>query len=543
MKRDLNKLQKTEFDVIIVGGGVYGCAAAWDASLRGMKVALIEKGDFGGATSANSLKTIHGGLRYLQTLDLKRFRESVRERKLLMKIAPHLVHPLPVAMPTYGHFMKGPEVMFAGLLANDVLSCDRNMGMDAQKRLPNGRVISGEQCMKRVPGIDPARVNGAATWTDAMVYSSERMTLAYVQSAVEEGAVAANYVRAAGVIERDGRVAGVKVEDALSGEAFEIKARSVLNTSGAWVEQLANQKDLFNRSTAMNIIVKRRLLKEGAAGITAPYQYALPGGGTNKGRHVLFMSPWREYTIIGTYHRPYTGDPDAMTVTREEVECFLKEVNAGYPGDPISIDEVSFVHKGFLPMDGVNPKTGEVSLAKHYKFAQPDSGPKGLVTLAGVKYTTARDVAMKAVNRIARLVPGSWKRCATAKVRLFGGEIDSFDAHLSALYAKAPAASAAHLAKCYGTAAGDILSYPADLLHPVPGSAEVLKAEVLHAVHQEMAMTLADVVLRRTDLGSGEQPSDETLKAVANLMARELGWDAERIAKEIAQTQSLYFKA
>ena len=543
MKRDLKALQNTVFDVIIVGGGVYGCAAAWDAALRGMKVALIEKKDFGGATSANSLKTIHGGLRYLQTLDLKRFRESVRERKLLMKIAPHLVHPLPVAMPTYGHFMKGPEVMFAGLLANDVLSCDRNIGMDAQKRLPNGRVISRSECLRRVPGIDPARVNGAATWTDAMVYSSERMTLAYVQSAVEEGAVVANYVRATGVIEVDGRVAGVRVEDALSSEAFEIQGRSILNTSGAWVEQLADQKDLFNRSTAMNLIVKRKLLKDSAAGITAPYEYALPGGGTNKGRHVLFMSPWREYTIIGTYHRPYTGDPDAMTVTRVEVEAFLKEVNAGYPGDPISIDEVSFVHKGFLPMDGVNPKTGEVNLSKHYKFAQSENGPAGLVTLAGVKYTTARDVAMKAVNRIVRLVPGNWKRCATAETRLFGGEIDSFDAHLSAVKAKAPAASAAHLAKCYGTVAMEMVNYPADLLDTVPGSTEVLKAEVVHAVREEMAMTLADVVFRRTDLGSGEQPSEETLKAVAGLMAEELGWDAKKIAQEMGSTQSFYFKA
>ncbi|MCK5146651.1 glycerol-3-phosphate dehydrogenase/oxidase [bacterium] len=541
MKRDLKALQNTVFDVVIVGGGIYGCAAAWDASLRGMKVALIEKGDFGGATSSNSLKTIHGGLRYLQTLDLKRFRESVRERKILMKIAPHLVHPLPVAMPTYGHFMKGPEVMFAGLMANDVLSCDRNIGMDTQKHLPNGKVISREECLKRVPGIDPARVNGAATWTDAMVYSSERLTLAYVQSAVSRGAIAANYVQALGIIEENGRAAGVKVKDSLTGEEFEIKARSVLNTSGAWVEQLADQKDLFKLSTAMNIIVKRHLLKGNAAGITAPYEYTLPGGGTNKGRHVLFVSPWREYTIIGTYHRPYIGDPDKMTVTREEVEAFLKEVNAGYPGDPISIDEVTFVHKGFLPMDGVNPETGEVNLCKHYKFAHAGSGTEGLITLAGVKYTTARDVAMKAIDRVAHTISGSWKSCATASTRLYGGEIDSFESFASDVKSKAPAGSAEHLAKCYGTAAYSLLSYPSDLLDIVPGSAEVLKAEIVHSVRQEMAVTLADIILRRTDLGSGEYPGDETLKAVAKIMGSELDWNKSRIAKEIESTRSRYF--
>ena len=541
MKRDLKALQDKVFDVAIVGGGIYGCAAAWDAALRGMTVALIEKEDFGGATSANSLKTIHGGLRYLQTLDLKRFRESVRERRLLMRIAPHLVHPLPVAMPTYGHFMKGPEVMFAGLLANDILSGDRNWGMESQKRLPNGRVISRDECLRRVPGIDPHRVNGAATWTDAMVYSSERMTLAYVQSAVSQGAVAANCVKAVEVLQENGKVSGIRVQDALTGETFDIRSRSVLNTAGAWVERWSGEKHLFRLSTAMNLVVKRKLLEGNAAGITAPYEYTLPGGGAHKGRHVLFMSPWREYTIVGTYHRPYEGDPDALSVSEAEVADFLKEVNAGYPGDPIGLDEVGFVHKGFLPMDGVNPKTGEVMLTKHYRFSQ--AGPQGLISLAGVKYTTARDVAQKAIGRVAKQVPGPWKRCATAKTRLVGGAIDSFDHFLSDVEAQAPAGSATHLARCYGTEVRAILAYPAELLKPVTGSDEVLQAEVVHAVREEMAQRLADVILRRTDLGSGAYPGDTTVTAVAELMAAELGWDTTRIAQEIEHTRGKYFRA
>ncbi|RKY80337.1 glycerol-3-phosphate dehydrogenase/oxidase, partial [candidate division KSB1 bacterium] len=142
MKRNPNELTDREFDVIIVGGGIYGATIAWDAVLRGFSVALIEKDDFGGNTSSNSLKIVHGGLRYLQQLDIKRVRESVRERRIMLTIAPHLVQPLSCLMPTYGHFIKGPEVMFCGMLLNDILSADRNIGVDPLRKIPNCRIIS-----------------------------------------------------------------------------------------------------------------------------------------------------------------------------------------------------------------------------------------------------------------------------------------------------------------------------------------------------------------------------------------------------------------
>ena len=173
MIRNLSQLQGRKFDVLVVGGGIYGVCTAWDAALRGLSVALVEKGDFGSATSSNSLKIIHGGLRYLQHADLKRVRESTAERRTLMRIAPHLVHPMPCLMPTYGHALKGKEAMAVALFLNDLVCFDRNGLSDPQKHIPRGRVISKKECMSLIPGVNERELSGGALWYDCQLYNSE----------------------------------------------------------------------------------------------------------------------------------------------------------------------------------------------------------------------------------------------------------------------------------------------------------------------------------------------------------------------------------
>ena len=550
MKRNPNELTDREFDVIIVGGGIYGATIAWDAVLRGFSVALIEKDDFGGNTSSNSLKIVHGGLRYLQQLDIKRVRESVRERRIMLTIAPHLVQPLSCLMPTYGHFIKGPEVMFCGMLLNDILSADRNIGVDPLRKIPNCRIISKDKCLELLPLIDPGNVTGGAMWTDAQMYSSERLLLAFIKSASKNGACAVNYMEAGELINKNGKVIGVKAHDRLSGTSIEIRGRIVINAAGAWAPLLlgktSDKNGIFNLSTAMNLVLSKNLFPETAAGIYGRYEYEIPGNGVWSGRRVLFATPWRGKTIIGTYHRPYTEKNVSLSVKRTEVEEFLKEVNSAVPGENITPEDVTFVQKGFLPMDRISRKTGEVILTKHYKIIdhKKQDGIEGLVSVIGVKYTTARDVAEKVMNVAQKKLQGRKHPSHSEFIKISGGDISSFAELSNEAVKNAPDLSektVRHLVHCYGTEYSKILDLNSRIKGGlVTGSDEVLEAEVVYAVREEAAQKLSDVVLRRTDLGSMGHPGKKAVENCADIMAKELRWSDSRKQEEIDETEKIY---
>lgn len=553
MKRDLNALSNQEYDLLIIGGGIYGATIAWDAVLRGLSVALIERSDFGGGTSANSLKIIHGGLRYLQTLDVERMRESIRERRILMGIAPHLIHPLHCVMPTYGHLMKGKAVMLVGMCVNDMISFDRNRLGDPEKTIPRGRVISKTECLKLIPGIDGKRVTGGALWTDAQMYNSERLTLSFILSAAYEGCAAANYVEARELIKNNGRIRGVKAVDGLSGNDVEIHAKCVVNATGGWIddvlEGVTSNSDRVHLSTAMNLVVRRRLLKTCAAGVTGQFQNTLTDGSVYRGRRVLFMTPWRNFTIIGTFHRPLQGNGDGMKVREDEIETFLEEINSAIPENPLSREDVTFFHKGFLPMDGIDAKTGEVKLTRHYQIFdhKREDDLENLISVVGVKYTTARDVAEKAVDLVFEKLGRKTPRCASGQMTLLGGKIQRFDDFLSqALDQKTVNIKESVMQRLvynYGSQYPRILAYGENdpgHLKTLLESSDVLAAEILHSVREEMALKMTDVVLRRTGLGSGGHPGNESLKSVASIMSEELGWDGTRVKEELEDMNAIY---
>ena len=553
MRRNVQDLTGREFDVLIIGAGVYGAALAWDAASRGLSVAVIDQADFGAKTSANSLKTVHGGLRYLQTLDLKRVFESVTERKTYLKIASHLVHPLPVVMPTKGHAMKGPEILWAGLLANDILSCTRNTGMDPQKKIPMGRIISRAACYYMLPGIHLDKVSGGASWTDAQMYSTERMTLAFIQSAVQAGAVAVNYLSFLSFLKTDNKVCGIETCDVLNDREVEIRAKLVINAAGGWVDKVIQNGGPFkqqrvNLSTAMNIVVNKNILSESAAGIYSRFRYNRPDGKTYRGSRVLFVSPWRDYTIIGTFHKPYDGHPDALSVRDDEIFSAIEEFNGAYPGSLIQPEDVSFAHKGFLPMSHVHSKTGEVNLSKHYRIIDHAREDKleNVISVIGVKYTTARDVAQKVIDLAAAKLSGKAGKCITSKTPLVGGDIHRFSRYMQQVIENDPYdldnAVIGRLIRLYGTEYPEVLRYidkDAKWGQCIDQS-NVMAAEIVHAVESEMAQKLSDVVLRRTDLGSGKNPGDKALRQCAEIMAAELGWDAQRINSEIEEVKAVY---
>ncbi|MFQ5636711.1 MAG: FAD-dependent oxidoreductase [bacterium] len=555
MKRDLTLLRDKQFDVLIIGGGIYGVCTAWDAALRGLSVALIDKNDFGSATSSNSLKIIHGGLRYLQHADFKRMRESIQERRVLMHIAPHLVHPLTCVMPTYGHALKGKEVMSVALRINDIVGFDRNKSADPNKFMPNGKVLSKSDCLDLIPGVDEAGLTGAALWYDCQVYNSERLLISILHSAVEAGATVANYVEMTGFTTDADAVTGVTIKDGLSGDTFDICARVVVNNSGPWVNDVLahlNGRQISSGtrlSYAMNLVVKKQVFPKYAVGVWSKTQFKDNDAVLSKGSRLYFITPWRDYTVIGTTHDHYEGKASDFDVSEEAVVAFIEELNHTLPSLDIKREDVTLIYRGILPIEENHPGAGDIKLLKQYQIVDHHSrdGLDGLITVIGVKYTTARDVARHAVDHVLRKLKRQPVESQTNQTPVYGGRIERFDDFLKQekrkKLNKLNDQDIERLIHNYGSEYHKIIELgdeKPDWLENVSNS-RVFKAEIVNAVRNEMAVKLSDVVRRRTELGSAEYPGDDAVKECASVMADELCWPEGRVRDEIKETKDIYF--
>lgn len=543
MQRNLAKLTEQTYDLCIVGGGIYGATLLWEATLRGLHAVLLEKDDFGSATSANSLKTIHGGVRYLQHADIKRMRESMNERRVLMRITPHLVHPLPVLIPTYGHGMKGREIMALAMIANDLLSIDRNSLDDPQKRIPSGRTLSKSETLALLPHIKQDKLTGAALLYDAQVYNSERHILSFVQSAVEKGADAANYAEVNDFLRTGDRIEGVTACDKLTGEQFAVRARWVINTAGPWVNRLIDRAHLSGTAEpvalakAYNVVVPK-LFDKYAVGIYANRPYQDVDAVLKRSGRLLFVSPWRDTSMIGTEYTPYDGNPDHLAVSEGEITAFLNDFNDAYPQAQLTPDDVRFVHQGLLPMYPDASKSGQVQLHKHYSIRDHRAqGITGLTSIIGVKYTTARDVAQHVTDWLFK---SAWEkdppRSQSAHIRLHGGQIDHYDDFMAQAVTDhrrhLSGAGVRQLVANYGSAYTNVLKHLPDTFDD-EGTA-LIEAQTRHAIHCEMAQKLSDIIFRRTELGTAGDPGDAAIGTAARTAAGMLGWDEMRTEHEIS---------
>jgi len=541
------------YDLLIIGGGIYGACVAWDASLRGLSVALVEKSDFGSATSANSLKIIHGGLRYLQHADFRRMRESIRERTTLMRIAPHLVHPLPVLIPTYGHGMRGKEVLSVALVVNDLVSFDRNRLDDPQKHIPRGRTISRRECLQLLPGIPEQGLTGGAIFYDAQVYNSERFTLSFLRPAAKAGAHLANYVEVTGFLQEGDRVTGVEAKDLLTGDRFDIRAKMVLNICGPWVNHVLG---LLNGrrpqpgvrcAKAINLMT-RRLFHTYAVGVLGQNGYRDADAVISKGSRFLFITPWRGQSLIGTAYTVYNEDPDDFKVTEKDVQNLLNEINQACPSASLKREEISFVHGGLVPMSETDRETGYVQLAKHYQIHDHrNEGVKGLLSVVGVKYTTARHVAERVIDLVFEMRGQKPPRSTSSITPLHGGQIERFETFLHTEIGKRPYGldeeAIRRLIYNYGSAYPEVLRYLDRDVHGGQKRTDrlaVLEAEILHGVHEEMAQKLTDVVFCRTELGTAGHPGDDILRFCAEVMGTELGWSEARIRRELQEVNEVF---
>ena len=545
----LASLANETFDVLVLGGGIGAACAAWDASLRGLKVALVERLDFGAGTSAHSFKVLHGGIRYLQHLDLPRLRESCHERGSFLRIAPHLMQQLPVAVPTFGYGIQSRWVLASAFAVLELLTFDRNRGLsDRARTIPAPYLLSRSELLQRFPGLPREGLTGAGVFYDGQIRNPPRAVLAIVQAAMDAGAVAANYCEADRLIVRNGAVCGAEVRDVLGNERFAVRAAVTVNAAGPYAldflrrsEQSVRANVPFSRDMA--IVIPRQLDPELAVAVQT--RYADPDAVLSRGNRHLFMAPWRNrYTLIGVNSRVYTGSPYELKVTEPEVAEFVAEINEAYPGLQLKLEDVAAVNAGLLPFGENTQGAKDLSFGKRsvvIDHAQSD-GLQGLVTGMSIRWTMGRLLGRHVTDLAEGKVRGGVSASRTDRTPVRGGDIVSLAAVEKDLRAAAPQLSTtqvSRIASNYGADWNAVVGPQQSERQVIVGS-DYLISELQHAVHHEYAATLTDVVLRRLDLGSGERPSEATLAACADLVASELGWSATRRASELQRVRASY---
>jgi glycerol-3-phosphate dehydrogenase len=530
MLRDLTRLTAELHDVLVVGGGIHGACVAWEAARRGLLVALVEAGDFNQGTSSNSLRTLHGGLRHLQRLDWALMRESIRERREWLRLAPELTRPLRFVLPASARGLRRPPILRAALWANDLVSRDRNEGLPPQQHLPGSAFLGRSEFAGLFPGLAVDGGNGAAAWYDGVCLNTERLQLAVMAAAVACGARAANYVRAlTPELEGRGGICAVRARDEITGAELDLRARMVINAAGPWIEEwlvngsAAGRRDrardgapgqlgstprgpLFRASKAFNLLV-RKLPFEDALGLTAPNRAAGVGQ-----ESTYFIMPWNGYSLIGTRHLRCDPRTRSAEVSREQVLEFLDDLNPLLGEHHLGEADIHGVFSGLLPeAPRVRRARGrstsarpdlDVALERTARIVDHSSdGLQGVFSVIGVKWTTARAVGERAAQLACRVL-GRADQPLRPRALETAGFLPEVDIE------------------------------PSLATRVVPDQ-PILFGHVVHAVREEMALHLADVVRRRTSLYLSEALDRSTLTACAGLMARELRWSRRETGTEI----------
>ncbi len=552
MKRDLPGMSEKVHDLVVIGGGITGACVARDAALRGLSVALLEKRDFAGATTSASSKLIHGGLRYLQNFEVGLVRESLRERRVWSNVAPHLVDPLTFLMPETSRKIKDRVVKAVGLKVYDWLAYDRNRLDDAEKSIPAHRKLGREEALALEPGLDSPALTGAMMFHDYQMYSPERLALECVLGAAEAGAMVANYAEVTGFLLEEGRVAGVRVRDAAAPKPqpeHEIAGRLVVNAAGPWADLLMGElrRALTGKGGAARSLIRSKGIHLLVRPVTKGHAVAVTGENGH-----FFILPWRGYSILGTTDTVYRGDPDAVHVTEKDIVNFLAVVNRGYPGAKLRRSDVLYFYCGLRPIVDSETSVREggdadrdgggdaynTSRAAEIFDHEKEEGSGGIITVIGGKWTTSRSLAEKVVDLALAKLGKDPVPCATETTPTFGGAVGRFSEFKSRAvreHPELPPDIVEHLARNYGSRMGDVTALAEgdeSLRARISGQFPDIAAEVALAVRQEMALTVEDVLFRRTGLGTTGSPGAEAIRRVAEVMGAELGWDAaERAAQ------------
>jgi glycerol-3-phosphate dehydrogenase len=530
----LQAVQEHSFDVVVVGGGITGAGVALDAASRGYSVALLERDDFGRGTSSRSSKMVHGGLRYLQNFDLGLVREALLERQLLVQLAPHLVYPTPFLVPALGEDRRDRRIGI-GLNMYDVMATSRIGRGRSQRSEHSGeadywspdrhRTISGEEAADLIPALGPMEPSSAYLFYDCQT-DDVRLVLTVLGEAERFGAVVLNGAEVTEVLDEGGRADGVAIEEAQSGARIEVRADNVVNATGVWADRIRPGELLAEEeiprirpSRGTHVTLSTEDLDIGTAACI------VPAGG----ERTIFALPWYGRVLVGTTDNDYEGDIDHIPPSEGDVEYLLNALN-GYFGTDLGPDDLTGAYAGVRPLISSGDPKKSVDISRKAELYETSSG---MLTITGGKLTTFRRMAAQVVDRITQR-DGREAECRTDDIPL-GMAARPEDLETSV---DLPEGATDQLAFRYGHAARavlDLCEERPELAEPiVPGHPDLL-AEVVIAARREQALTVADVLLRRTRLGlvaAAELREPDATLAVARVLGEELGWSESRAAAE-----------
>jgi glycerol-3-phosphate dehydrogenase len=549
MIRETQQLQQNEFDILVIGGGIYGASVCWDASSRGLSTALIEREDFGSATSAASLKIIHGGLRYLQTGNLYLMQLMKREQRTWLRIAPHLVQPISCWVPTYNKFTRSKPAFQFALAVNNFIDGYGNLFTGSEVKLGYGRITTKREILTTFPGIRPDGITSGCVWTEAYMESPSRLLISILKSAASSGAVLANYVEAVSLLESKGRVWGIKAQDNLTGQVFEIRARLVINCAGGWVDDILRSLETniktppwFNRSIAFNLVTLKKIPGNSLMGFSS--RPVVDSNGSRGMGPLLFALNWGKYTIFGTKHFVNRIGVDREPVPERIVQEFIDEINSGYPSAELKLDDIIDVMWGYLPMVKNQKESNEVKLVRDIQVIDHESqgGIQGLMTVVGVRYTLARFIAERTLDLAVRKLHKDTLKCQTSQQPIYGNDISEPN-KASTFTDNLPLDNITfeRLLHIYGAGYKQILEiveHDRSTLSVIEGNQPAIHAEIIHAIRNEMAYTLSDIVRRRTGLAPVGDLSEVEILTCAKVMGDELNWNANQRQQAIEKFRS-----
>ncbi|HVG18868.1 MAG TPA: glycerol-3-phosphate dehydrogenase [Blastocatellia bacterium] len=533
---NLKRIEREEFDLAVIGGGITGAGIALDAASRGMTAALVEKRDFASGTSSRSSKLIHGGLRYLEQFEFSLVREALRERATLARSAPHLSKPLAFLAPVYSEGVRSPLgnnrlKLRAGLSLYDLLA--------GRKNIARHRWLTREGALRLAPALESKNLRGGFVYYDCLT-DDARLVIEVVKAASQCGAVVANYAQARGFTRTGGRITGAEVEDRLNGGKVELRAKVFVNATGVWSDEVSRLADAgagrrLRPSKGIHVVMPSE--KFGAQSAVL-----IPSLGEQR---FLFVIPWQGRTVIGTTDTDYAGDLDEPRAEAEEIKRVVESAARYFPGAAISTDDVISSYAGLRPLVcGIDKSTKELSRKEEIFESEP-----GLISIIGGKLTTYRRMGERVVDLVAqRLGRGKSTGRARAgtgageRVPLAGGLSLSQNMNEEAARAAdefgVAVATARHLIETYGGNYKKLLEITReseDLKQALARDLPHIGAEVVYAARYEMAVTIDDFLARRTRIAliAGDGGRSCAMR-VASLMGRELGWSNAEAQKAMA---------
>jgi glycerol-3-phosphate dehydrogenase len=524
MQRDPRALSKQKFDLAIIGGGIQGAATARDAAMRGLKVALVDAGDFAGGTSSRSSKLIHGGLRYLEQYDFRLVHEARRERRMLLKLAPHLAQPVPFLLPIYRGDPYSPLKIRLGLTVYDLMG---NLG-----RKDLHKMLSPAEALRRVPALRSEGLRAGAVYFDSET-DDARLTLENVLDAADHGATVANYaqVRALRVSPENGqtKVQTAEVEDLLTGHRHELAARFWVNAAGPWVDHVRAFLPGFDGSRTVRLTKGTHIVLPPVSGPFAMFAAILPG------KRIFVMAPWHGHALLGTTDTDYDGDPAAVRPDRADTEYLLAALNRVL-ARPLRSGDVACAFAGLRAL-AVQPGRAPSENTREYLLHQ-DPWAANFVSICGGKLTTARALGEKVASLVISRLGISSPLAVTYPTRqtpLPGGQTGPFDVYVNYAAWEAvrisdvPYPVAERIVKTYGSrwrAVLDPIRENRALAETIPGSTDLLAAEVEFAIREEMAVRPEDFVLRRSGLNwFAARALRDAAPAIADIFAARFAWD------------------